>query len=130
MLKKLLTIAGGYKSIGTDGELTSEDYQFFDFITQYGRSYTTVDEFEMRKGLFKDRLKGISEHNSRQENTYTLGINQFADWTEDEMKKLSGYIPLTQEDKDKKQAPAVLSVEDLPDEIDWSTKGAVTEIKN
>ena len=84
----------------------------------------------MRKGLFKDRLKGISEHNSRQENTYTLGINQFADWTEDEMKKLSGYIPLTQEDKDKKQAPAVLSVEDLPDEIDWSTKGAVTEIKN
>ena len=66
MLKKLLTIASGYKSIGTDGELTSEDYKFFDFITQYGRSYTTVDEFEMRKGLFKDRLTGISEHNSRQ----------------------------------------------------------------
>ena len=76
MLKKLLTSAIGYNSIGTDDELTREDYMFFDFVSQYGRSYATVDEFETRKALFKDRVKGISEHNSRKWlNTYTLGIN-------------------------------------------------------
>merc|ERR1719335_1469653 len=88
-------------------------------------------EVMTRFNIFKDNVDFINHHNKNDAERlgYTTGINQFADMTNAEFKKhYTGY-----------NAPAmakkVLDVEELdvsaaPDSVDWSTKNAVTPIKN
>lgn len=61
------------------------------FISQRNRSYATVEEFQMRAKIFKDKLKFFKEHNSNPYNTHSVGINEFADWTDEEYFALLGY---------------------------------------
>jgi hypothetical protein len=38
----------------SEQELTSQDFQFMRFVTEYGKTYATKAEFEFRSALFKD----------------------------------------------------------------------------
>jgi hypothetical protein len=65
-------------------------------------------------------------HNSQNGNTFTVGTNKFADWTSSEYKRLLGF---------RRQPSANanyvhLETDNLPDSIDWRTKGAVTGVKD
>ena len=105
--------------------LTAADYKFMEFVSTHGRSYATKAEFEFRSKIFKNKLAEIEEYNASQ-NTSRVGINQFADRTAAEMKKMNGYKPVA----NKTSNVVVLSEEGLADSVDWRTKGAVTPVKN
>jgi C1A family cysteine protease len=109
------------------GELMeAEDYHFMSFVTEHGRSYGTVAEFNFRSNIFKGKLAEIERHNNSGA-TWTIGVNHLTDRTSEEIKSMNGFI-----------APeslgavrvAKLSTENLAAEVNWNTKGAVTPVKN
>lgn len=106
--------------------LTAEDHEFIKFVAKYGKSYGTRAEFEFRSAQFKETLAKIEAHNS-ENGTSTVGVNQFSDFTASEMKKMLGYTPSKMV---KSTEYKMLSEENLADEINWNTKGAVTPVKN
>ncbi len=64
-------------------------------------------------------------NNARNDVTYSLSVNQFADWTPTEIKRLLGYT---------KKARGTENVQ-FHDEsnlqsVDWRKKGAVNHVKN
>jgi hypothetical protein len=68
---------------------TDNDAQFQTFINSYGRNFASVDEYNMRREIFNKQLDIINEHNAKGL-SWTLGVNEFTDWTDEEYKKLLG----------------------------------------
>lgn len=103
--------------------------EFLKFTSKFTKSYGTKEEFEFRSSLFKKNLAAISEENSRNENTFTVGVNKFADWTPAEYKRLLGYKP----DRNRVKNYQVMEVDanvSIPPNVDWRTQGAVNFVKD
>jgi len=107
--------------------LSAEDYEFFKYVSEYGRSYATKAEFQFRSQVFKNTLAQIEEHNNDQEHGSKVGINFLSDWTAEERKRLNGYVAPANKTQEN---VAILPTADLPSEVDWTQKGAVTPVKN
>ena len=67
--------------------------------------------------------------NDDPEEDATFGVNYMADWTSYELSRLNGYIGKASDDYNNKVFEA-LDVSDLPTELDWRQKGAVTKVKD
>ncbi|CAI2372128.1 unnamed protein product [Moneuplotes crassus] len=81
----LTTAYFSFSSTSTD-EL---DFHFTQFTTQFNKNYQNEDEYSFRKSIFEENLKKINEHNAKGL-SWTLGTNEFTDWTDEEYKKLLG----------------------------------------
>jgi cathepsin L len=66
-------------------------YTFEDYLTEYSKKYEG-DEYSQRKEIFEANLKSILVHNANPSVTYKRGVNQFTDQTQEEVRKLSGYV--------------------------------------
>lgn len=60
-------------------------YLFTTFVDKYEKSYET-NTFMVKYNTFKDNLNLIMSHNEKN-SSYTLGMNQFGDMTQEEFKK-------------------------------------------
>merc|ERR1712147_181192 len=107
------------------GRITEEEMAYMKYVTEWGKSYGTKAEFEFRLEQFKNTLTKIGAHSSNDAHKSTVGLNQFSDWTEAEYKRLLGYKPV-----ERLSEPELLDTENLADEVNWVTKGAVTPVKN
>ena len=103
-----------------------DNIEFINYVSKYGKSYATKEEFEFRNNQFKQTLAKIAASNANPENTFTLGLNKFSDYTEAEYKRLLAYKPNTKYSGEE----VVLPVKGIPASIDWRTKGAVNAVKN
>jgi len=89
----------------------------------------TIDEQAARYSIFKLNYKNIVEHNL-QGLSWTQGVNEFADMTFEEFKtKHFGYQKVSFEGVPRETVD-LRQVLNVPDSIDWTTKGAVTGVKN
>jgi C1A family cysteine protease len=108
--------------------MRENDYQnaFQSFVSQYKKAYTTEQFFE-RYTIFKDNLDYINARNA--ENlTYTLGVNEFSDMTNNEFRTtLMGRVS-TRTPFDAEPEMPVMSAPG--NDVDWRSKGAVTPVKN
>jgi C1A family cysteine protease len=110
--------------------LQEREYQraFTSWASEFNKAYST-DEFFSRYANFKANLDLIESVNA-QNLSYSFGINQFGDLTAAEFKTLivggcfKGEIPTA--DPSASQARIIRA----PADIDWTTKGAVTPVKN
>ena len=91
--------------------------------------YGTKEEFNFRSDIFKKTLAHIEEFNAKEGETHTLGINHMSDWTDAEYKALLGYKPEMRKGLKPKE-PVILDTNNLADDINWVTQGAVTPVKN
>nr|GMC50479.1 low-temperature-induced cysteine proteinase-like [Ipomoea batatas] len=118
------------------GIVRSEDEvkeMFESWLVKHGKSYNAVDEKDKRFKIFKDNLKYIDEKNSLGNRSYKLGLNRFADITNEEYR--TGFLGAKRDagrSRAKRESDryAPVAGDSLPDSIDWREKGAVTEVKD
>ena len=84
----------------------------------------------LRRSIFEQNLQHIEKHNeeaSQGMHSYTLGINQFADMTQDEFvtSRISTTRPLKLEKIEGRQEKPVSSQCKLPSSVDWREKVGV-----
>jgi cathepsin L len=92
-----------------------------------GKSYSVNAEEEHRFQVWSENFDFVQEHNKIATNTYTVGMNVFADLTVQEFsasfgKCVNGATPNASGD--------TTSNASAPTTVDWRTKGAVTPVKN
>nr|CAB3483993.1 unnamed protein product [Digitaria exilis] len=101
------------------------------WMAKYGRVYSDAAEKARRFEVFKANVAFIESVNAGN-HKFWLEANQFADLTDVEFRATrTGYRPPSK--PRTKTTPfryANVSIDDLPDSIDWRTKGAVTPIKD
>jgi cathepsin L len=109
--------------------LTEEQYQFefTQFVGKYNKAYTT-SEFFARYAIFKDNLDKINEHNSLLGRSYDMGMNHFGDLTGHEI--IDTYTGLKYMDGDDLSARPSVDQQISNADIDWTTQGAVTPVKD
>jgi C1A family cysteine protease len=108
---------------------TAQDQEFVKYVSEFGKSYGTKEEFEFRSAHFKDNLGAIMMHNSMNGLSYQLGINEFADYTPEEFKKLLGYKAPARRLR-QEVAEEVEEVEGAASYVDWRQEGKVNAVKN
>merc|ERR1712147_499848 len=77
--------------LGKHETIPAEEHAFFRFIAEHNRMYSTHGEYRHRLHHFSKYLKFVEEHNSANGNTWTVGVNQFADYTPEERSAMNGY---------------------------------------
>jgi len=108
----------------------SNDYvkEFHEFIQTHGKVYSGVDETVNRFAIFAKNLETINQHNS-EGHSWRMGVNEFADlpWEEFKVGRL-GYNKQTF--RSNRIGVNLSGLVNAPESIDWTTKGAVTGVKN
>jgi len=116
-------------SLHTTSAVSSD---FDAYMNKFGKAYNGDDEYAARKAVYEENMQLIALENSK-DNTFTLGEGPFTDLTNAEFKTLyvSGYKA---SDQVFSELPFLgeheLSGEAIAAAVDWTTKGAVTPVKN
>ncbi|KAL3351479.1 hypothetical protein AABB24_019863, partial [Solanum stoloniferum] len=101
---------------------------FETWMEKHNKIYKSIEEKLHRFEIFRDNLKHIDERNNNVSN-YWLGLNEFADLSHDEFKKM--YLGLKVQNEKRSNDEFIYSdFVDLPKSVDWRKKGAVTDVKN
>ena len=67
------------------GSIGEKQAAFAQYIAEYGRSYASKDSIEERFNTFSQNYDNIKAHNANETRTYTMGLNEFADMTVEEL---------------------------------------------
>ena len=81
---------------------------------------------EYRFKIFEENVKAINEHNFKLDKTYTMGINRFTGFTEEEF--VSAYLSPESYNSSKVITPSDSTSVKL--NIDWVSQGAVSMVKD
>jgi len=136
----LIQVALVVALLGMAGALSMErkinpelDVHWESFKTTYNKQYD--EQFELvRRIIWESNIKYIQSHNlayDEGKHSYALGMNKFGDLTHQEFKAL--YMGLKQSPKNRSTDSLYMklsNVKDLPDTVDWRTKGYVTPVKD
>lgn len=110
-----------------------------EWVLAFDRTYENPWEREARFEIFKDNLRFIEEHNNPKNNyTYTLGLNAFADLSHEEYQ--AKYVFPRTDDNSlsqdgsgedfEEEEPTDADLGNLPDSVDWRLTGAVSAVIN
>ncbi|XP_020631226.1 cathepsin L1-like [Orbicella faveolata] len=121
-------------SLASSLNLTHEEYKRYwqEWKSFYGKSYKSDILDQAHFIVWKNNLERIQKHNS-EGHSYTLAMNQFGDLTVDEYRSFfpGSESRLYKETKRHGSSFSLSSgVTQLPDTVDWRTKGYVTPVKN
>jgi len=104
------------------------DIEWTIFKMKFEKNYLSSQEHNLRKAIFAENLVKINKHNVEESlglHTFTLGVNKFADMTNEEFRLfyngLVGQGNLEVEE---------IIAHELPETVDWRDKGYVTPVKD
>ncbi|GAB2282646.1 hypothetical protein Dimus_017183 [Dionaea muscipula] len=106
------------------------------WMAKHRKIYNGLDEKDMRFNIFKDNLRFVDEHNSDPTRTYKVGLNKFADLTNEEYRsiylgtKLDPKRVLLRRANGGSQRYAYRAGDQLPKAVDWRKMGAVNPVKD
>ncbi|KAK2997815.1 hypothetical protein RJ639_025290 [Escallonia herrerae] len=100
------------------------------WLAHHGKAYNALGEKEWRFEIFKDNLRFIDEHNAVGNRTYKVGLNRFADLTNEEYRSRFLGRGIEKRARRVSERYAVRGSEELPERVDWREKGAVAPVKD
>lgn len=100
------------------------------WMAQYGREYSSNEERMMRFNIFNDNVKFIDAFNAAGTRSYKLGVNAFADQTNQEFSMARNGLKFSSPLQTKITSFRYENVTAIPSTMDWRKKGAVTPIKD
>jgi len=111
--------------IGAVSAIAEMEVKYINHLAKFGKNVADKEEFNTRLVYFGVLDEYITEHNAEGHN-YTLGHNQFSDWSRTEYTSILGY----------KHQPELYhnvtifdeSANDMP--VNWVEAGAVTPVKD
>ncbi|XP_039160010.1 senescence-specific cysteine protease SAG39-like [Eucalyptus grandis] len=98
------------------------------WMARYGRVYKDVEERQSRFEIFKANVQAIESFNQANDKPYRLGVNHFADLTNEEFKarnRFKSHMCATEAASFRYE-----NITTVPSSMDWRKKGAVTPVKN
>lgn len=109
---------------------TNEYYYSFDeFVNKFNKGYSIeLPEYWRRKKIYEKRIEEFKQHNNDVSNTWKKGINEFADWTDEDLKSLRGLKSSLIPANINGEVPKLDGP--LADSLNWCDKGACTPVKN
>jgi len=130
-IKLILLVAFSSSALA---ETAFEKYQ-----KDFGKEYSSPKEYIQRKAIFESNLKDIKNHNENKGvNTYTKGINQFTDMTQQEFQAYTQGFPAVPKNIKKdsfterhmKALRAKYANYQFEDSFSWVDQGVVTSVKD
>jgi len=129
-MMKLVVLFAVVAAVALAAPLQNEgeyDSLWTQFKLDYEKVYESAEE-KLRFLAFQTNVDFIIEHNvNAEQHGYTVGMNEFGDMSRQEFKQ----VMLTYKAENKKSNPIkILDETNLAADVDWTTKGAVTPVKN
>ncbi|OMO65352.1 hypothetical protein COLO4_31308 [Corchorus olitorius] len=101
-----------------------------EWMALHNRVYLDAAEKDKRYEIFKANVERIEAFNNGVEKGYKLGVNKFADLTNEEFRFLHSGYKRELLSVSKSSSFRYGNVTAVPTLMDWRTKGAVTPVKN
>lgn len=95
-------------------------------MQKHGINFATLEEYEFRYSLYLEKHAEIQKINSDPAHSFTVGHNIFSTWTKEEYAALIGENKIEHDPSNVK----VMAFKEIPSNLDWRTKGAVTPVQN
>ena len=126
-----LFVSSAYAEFTLRGSNETYHWKEFTFFQQkFGKTYSSLEELETRFAIFRSNLIDILNHNNGEHNvSFTLGVNQFSDLTNQEFRELytaPGIEPLGSYGCKSFSSTA----SGAPNNVDWRTKGVVNSVRD
>lgn len=105
------------------------EISFDEWLVKFEKTEYAFDAEKMaeRRAVYEANVAEIEQHNS-ENHTWTMGVNAYSDLTWEEFKK---YFNLDAPQECSATNPKEVNFGgQLPDSVDWTTKGMVTAVKN
>ena len=109
-------------SIGAVSAVRPVEFKFVQHLAKFAKNYVNVEEWNARLAFFEAAEAEIEASNAAEAN-FTLGHNQFSDWSAAEYKAILGASPGV-------EAELMILPETNSDEVNWITKGCVNAVKD
>ncbi|KAK7393146.1 hypothetical protein VNO78_21624 [Psophocarpus tetragonolobus] len=133
----LLLIVCGHLSAALDMSIIDYDEvhvraAYEAWLVEHRRSYNTLGEEERRFKIFRENMRFVEEHNGAGDKSFRLGLNRFADLTNEEYRAMFLGTQKRGLRAGKKNSGryAFSGEEELPAMVDWREKGAVATVKD
>jgi len=127
----LMTFDALRSQASAPASVSDVEKQFLEFIDQHGKKYENMQEYKKRLAIFQETVAFIEKHNADPTQTHKVGLNRFADLSDAEFKAQmlprKGRTPSNAGSVHVRNGP---HSKDLPREVDWRQKGAVTPVKD
>ena len=104
--------------------------RFYEWSLDYDVDFKDGKDFEDRFEIWSNNDMIISAHNSKEDSNYKLEHNQFSHLLNHEKNNGLYYEKTVDAINLEDQKKYAFKSEGLPDEVDWTKKGAVTPVKN
>ena len=112
--------------IGAANALSAVEFDYVNYMAAFNKNHNDVETFNMRLSNYLRADSFINEHNSTN-SSYTVGHNQFSDWTDAEYKSILGHV---RGERSVRAAPTLLDTSMNADTVNWVDAGAVTPVKD
>nr|XP_047127625.1 cathepsin M-like [Hydra vulgaris] len=120
------------QSFSNDPQIPMKDPEWRRFKIKFGKFYSNDDEEKSKYLIWKMNNENIKIHNS-ENHSFEIGINQFSDLTHEEFIKIYGRcLKLPKDIVNTTKGSTFLPPNNvnIPEKIDWRTKGYVTQVKD